>query len=82
MASNLEIKNVVEDWKFLILANIPDVTGAASVFAKEENESTETKFVEVLKRNLAAFGLELETGIGDGDCGFRSLAKQISKLSR
>ena len=61
---------------------MPDVTSAASVFAKEENDSTKTKFVEVLKRNLPAFGLERETVIGDGDCGFRSLAKQIPKLSR
>lgn len=61
---------------------MPDVTSAASAFDKEENDSTVTKFVDVLKRNLAAFGLELETVIGDGDCTFRSLAEQIAKVSR
>lgn len=61
---------------------MPDVTSAASVFDIEENDNTVTKFVDVLKRNLAAFGLELETVIGDGNCAFRSLAKQISKVSR
>lgn len=85
VASNLETKKCsrgLEILDLLFLANMPDVTSAASVFDIDENDNTVTKFVDELKRNLAAFGLELETVIGDGDCAFRSLAKQIAKVSR
>lgn len=34
-----------------------------------------------MNRNLAAFDLEIEEVIGDGDCAFRCLAKQIVKVS-
>ena len=59
-----------------------DVISAARVFDKEEEESILRGYEDVLNRNLAAFGLEIETIIGDGDCAFRSLTKQIARISR
>ena len=52
------------------------------MFDKVEDDSTLRGYVDVLNRNLATFGLEIETVIGDGDCAFRSLAKQIARISR
>ena len=57
----------------------------ASIFDKEEDDKTiinhQNHHVDVLKRNLAAFDLEIEAVIGDGDYAFRILAKQIARLS-
>ena len=65
----------------LALANLPDVISTACIFDKDEDDIAVQGYVNVLKRNLAAFGLEIEAVIGDGDCAFRSLAKQIVRLS-
>jgi len=65
----------------LALANLPDAISSACIFDKGEDEHTVQGYVNVLKRNLAAFGLDIEAVIGDGDCAFRSLAKQIVRLS-
>ena len=64
----------------LALVNMPDVLSDSSMFVQED-DTTVDGFVEVLNRNLAAFDLEIEEVIGDGDCAFRSLAKQIVKVS-
>ena len=64
------------------MANMPDVINTASVFDKEENNSIIREYLDVLRRNLAAFGLEIEAVIGDGDCAFRRLAKKIVRVSR
>ena len=61
---------------------MPDVISAAKVFDKEEEDSILRGYEDVLNRNLAAFGLDIETVIGDGDCAFRSLTKQINRISR
>ena len=61
---------------------MPDVISNASVIDKEEDDSIMREYLDVLRRNLAAFGLEIEAAIGDGDCAFRSLAKQIVMISR
>jgi len=49
---------------------MPDVISAARVFDKEKEESILRGYEDVLNRNLATFGLEIETVIGDGDCAF------------
>ena len=62
VASNLETKKFsrgLEILDLLFLPNMPDVISAASLFNKEENDNTIWEFVDLLKRNLAAFGLEL-----------------------
>ena len=59
---------------------MPDVLSDSSMFLQED-DVTITGFVDVLNRNLAAFDLEIEGVIGNGDCAFRSLAKQIVKVS-
>ena len=81
--SNLEKKTYsrgLEVIDLLAMANMPDAIGTASVFDKEEDDNTIKGYVDVLNRNLAAFDLEIEAVIGDGDCAFRSLAKQIARL--
>ena len=85
VVSNLEKKNYsrgLDILDLLSLANMPDVISAARVFDKEEEDSILRGYVDVLNRNLAVFGLEIETVIGDGDCAFRSLTKQIARISR
>ena len=85
VVSNLETKNYsrgLDILDLLCLANMPDVISAAKVFDKEEEDSILREYEDVLNRNLAAFGLEIETVIGDGDCAFRSLTKQINRISR
>ena len=82
--SNLEKKSYsrgLEVLDLLAMANMPDAISTASVFDKEEDDNTIKGYVDVLNRNLAAFDLEIEAVIGDGDCAFRSLAKQIARLS-
>lgn len=82
--SNLEKKTYsrgLDVLDLLALANMPDVISTASIFDKEEDDNAIQGYVDVLKRNLAAFGLEIEAVIGDGDCAFRSLVKQIVRLS-
>ena len=81
--TNLEKKNLNRGFKtldLLALVNMPDVLSDSSMFVQED-DTTVDGFVEVLNRNLAAFDLEIEEVIGDGDCAFRSLAKQIVKVS-
>ena len=81
--TNLEKKNLNRGLKtidLLTLANMPDVLSNSSVFLKED-DITINGLVDVLNRNLAAFDLEIEEVIGDGDCAFRSLAKQVVKVS-
>ena len=82
--SNLEKKSYsrgLEVLDLLAMANMPDAISTASVFDKEEDDNTIKGYVDVLNRNLAAFDLEIEAVIGDGDCAFRSSAKQIARLS-
>ena len=81
--TNLEKKNLNRGLKtldLLALVNMPDVLSDSSLFLQEDDRTVDG-FVEVLNRNLAAFDLEIEEVIGDGDCAFRSLAKQIVKVS-
>ena len=83
VVTNLEKKNLNRGLKtldLLALANMPDALSDSSMFLQED-DVTITGFVDVLNRNLAAFDLEIEGVIGDGDCAFRSLAKQIVKVS-
>ena len=82
--SNLEKKTYSRGLKvldLLALANLPDAISSACIFDKGEDGHTVQGYVNVLKRNLAAFDLDIEAVIGDGDCAFRSLAKQIVRLS-
>lgn len=60
---------------------MPDAISADNIFEKEEDDNAIRGYVDVLKRNLAAFDLEIDVVIGDGDCAFRSLAKQIVRHS-
>ena len=83
--SNLEKKTYsrgLEVLDLLALANLPDVISTACIFDKDEDDIAVHVYVNVLTRNLAAaFGLEIEAVIGDGGCAFRSLARQIVRLS-
>lgn len=83
VVTNLEKKNLnrgLQTLDLLALANMPDVLSDSSMFLQGD-DVTVNGFVDVLNRNLAAFDLEIEEVIGDGDCAFRSLAKQIVKVS-
>ena len=83
VVTNLEEKNLnrgLNTLDLLALANMPDLLGDSSMFIQED-DTTVNGFVGVLNRNLAAFDLEIEEVIGDGDCAFRSLAKQVVKVS-
>ena len=85
VVSNLETKNYsrgLDILDLLCLANMADVISAAKVFDKEVEDSILRGYEDVPDRNLAAFGLEIETVIGDGNCAFRSLTKQINRISR
>ena len=85
VTSNLEKKTYsrgLEVLDLLALANLSDAISSACIFDKDEDDHIVQGYVNVLKRNqLAAFGLEIEAVIGDGDCAFRSLAKQIVRVS-
>lgn len=83
--SNLEKKTYSRGLKvldLLALANLPDAISSTCISDKEEDDNAIQGYVNVLKRNLAAFGLEIEAVIGDVNCAFRSLAKQIVRLSK
>ena len=67
--SNLEKKTYsrgLEVLDLLAMANMPDAISTASSFDKEEDDNIIKGYVDVLKRNLAAFDLEIAVVIGDG----------------
>ena len=60
---------------------MPDFISVQNMFdAHEDDIRIECRNQSILQRNLAAFGLEIKV-VADGDCAFRSLVKQIYKLS-
>ena len=84
LITNLEKKNLNRGLKtldLLALANMPDVLSDSASMFLQEYYITINGLVDVLNRNLAAFDPEIEEVIGDGDCAFRSLAKQVVKVS-
>ena len=82
--ANLEARNhsrAFEALDLLGMVNMPEVITVQNMFNRQDDDVTIKSYLSVLERNLAAYNLEIEKVRGDGDCAFRSLVKQIHKLS-
>ena len=82
--TNLEAKKhsrAFEASDILEMINMPDFISVENMFDAREDDKSIDRNQSILQRNLATFGLEIEEVVGDGDCAFRSLEKQIHKLS-